>query len=85
LSRLPGVRRVSDDGGGLSVELDGATRPVVVAALVDAGIGVETVTSRRRLEDAFIALLEESPDGASPRAGSAGGPQLTGTEGGRVP
>lgn len=61
LCRLPGVRRVTDDGGGLSVELDGATRQAVVAALVGAGIGVETVTSRRRLEDAFIALLEETP------------------------
>jgi ABC-2 type transport system ATP-binding protein len=61
LSRLPGVRRVGDDGGGLSVELDGVTRQVLVAALVRAGIGVETVTSRRRLEDAFIALLEETP------------------------
>jgi ABC-2 type transport system ATP-binding protein len=61
LCRLPGVRRVADDGGGLSVELDGATRQAVVAALVGAGIGVETVTSRRRLEDAFIALLEEAP------------------------
>jgi ABC-2 type transport system ATP-binding protein len=61
LCRLPGVRRVTDDGGGLSVELDGATRQSVVAALVRAGVGVETVTSRRRLEDAFIALLEETP------------------------
>jgi ABC-2 type transport system ATP-binding protein len=61
LCRLPGVRRVTDDGGGLSVELDGATRQTVVAALVRAGVGVETVTSRRRLEDAFIALLEETP------------------------
>jgi ABC-2 type transport system ATP-binding protein len=61
LCRLPGVRRVNDDGGGLSVELDGATRQTMVAALVRAGVGVETVTSRRRLEDAFIALLEETP------------------------
>ena len=61
LCDLPGVRRVADDGGGLSVELDGATRQAIVAALVGAGIGVETVTSRRRLEDAFIALLEEAP------------------------
>jgi ABC-2 type transport system ATP-binding protein len=61
LCRLPGVRRVTDDGGGLSVELDGATRQSMVAALVRAGVGVETVTSRRRLEDAFIALLEETP------------------------
>jgi ABC-2 type transport system ATP-binding protein len=57
LSRLPGVRRVSDEGGGLSIELDGTTRSEVVATLVQAGVGVETVTSRRRLEDAFIALL----------------------------
>jgi hypothetical protein len=30
----------------------------VVAALVHAGVGVETVTARRRLEEAFLGMVE---------------------------
>jgi ABC-2 type transport system ATP-binding protein len=58
LGRLPGVREVSPDGGtGLVVDLDGTPRADVVAALVEAGIGVDRVVPRRRLEDAFLALV----------------------------
>jgi ABC-2 type transport system ATP-binding protein len=59
LLALPGVRAVNPESPGLAVELDGAARPALVAALVHAGIGVETVTSRHRLEDAFLGLLGE--------------------------
>ncbi len=59
LEGVGGVRRVSPEGRGLAVELDGIERKQVVAALVGAGVGVETITSRHQLEDAFIELLEQ--------------------------
>ena len=42
---------------GLVVDLDGMPRTDVVAALVNAGVGVDRVVPRRRLEDAFLALV----------------------------
>jgi ABC-2 type transport system ATP-binding protein len=60
LGSLGRVRTVTPEGKGLSVELDGIERREVVAALVGAGVGVETITARHHLEDAFIGLLEHS-------------------------
>ncbi len=60
LGDLGGVREVSTEGRGLTVELDGAERKNVVAALVHAGVGVETITTRHQLEDAFIGLVEDA-------------------------
>jgi len=60
LKKLDGVRRVVPEPPGLAVELDGITRSEVVAALVHAGVGVETVTTRHQLEDAFLGLVGES-------------------------
>lgn len=60
LDGLAGVERVRKEGPGLTLELDGAERKTLVSALVEAGVGVETVTSRNRLEDAFIELLDDS-------------------------
>ena len=57
LGRMKGVRAVTEEGAGLSVELDGVDRKDVVGKLVRARIGVETVMSRHRLEDAFLELL----------------------------
>jgi ABC-2 type transport system ATP-binding protein len=62
LETLPGVERVVDESPGLVVLLDGATRPELVAALVGAGIGVETVTSRHALEEAFLGLVGEETE-----------------------
>lgn len=59
LDAVLGVRTVSPEGRGLSLELDGIERKQVVAALVGAGVGVETITTRHQLEDAFIELLEQ--------------------------
>jgi ABC-2 type transport system ATP-binding protein len=56
---LPGVRDVRAEHPGLAVDLDGARRSDVVAALVHAGVAVDTVQSRHRLEDAFLGLLDE--------------------------
>jgi ABC-2 type transport system ATP-binding protein len=57
LTALSGVRSVAPDGSGLVVDIDGTPRPEVVAALVHAGVGVDRVVPRRRLEDAFLTLV----------------------------
>ena len=60
LKKLDGVRRVIPEPPGLAVELEGIKRSELVAALVHAGVGVETVTARHQLEDAFLGLVGES-------------------------
>jgi ABC-2 type transport system ATP-binding protein len=62
LAAHPGVRTVEREGPGLAVELDGTTRADVVRMLVEQGFAVDTVTSRHRLEDAFLGLI--GPDGS---------------------
>jgi ABC-2 type transport system ATP-binding protein len=57
LAAVDGIGRVTNEGRGLSVELDGIERKTVVAELVRAGVGVETITTRHQLEDAFIGLV----------------------------
>ena len=58
LNGLAGVRSVPENTpGGLVVDLDGTPRTEVVAALVRAGVGVDRVVPRRRLEDAFLTLV----------------------------
>jgi ABC-2 type transport system ATP-binding protein len=52
------VQRVDDEAPGLAVTIEGARRSELVAALVEAGIAVETVTARRRLEEAFLGMVE---------------------------
>ncbi|HEY2674475.1 MAG TPA: alpha/beta fold hydrolase [Rugosimonospora sp.] len=53
-----GARSVSGEGNGtLIADLDGADRADVVAELVRAGVGVNRVVPRRRLEDAFLSLV----------------------------
>jgi ABC-2 type transport system ATP-binding protein len=59
LEDLPGVTaELTDDG--LVAELDGTSRARALQALVEAGIEVDQFTPRRRLEDAFLALVGES-------------------------
>jgi ABC-2 type transport system ATP-binding protein len=68
LSGIGGVRSVASDGGrGLVVDLDGTSRAEAVEALVRAGVGVDRVVPRRRLEDAFLALVGESTAGSGDR------------------
>jgi ABC-2 type transport system ATP-binding protein len=57
LGGIAGVERLTREPPGLSVTLDGIQRKELVAALVHAGVGVETITSRHRLEDAFLQML----------------------------
>jgi ABC-2 type transport system ATP-binding protein len=58
LESLPNVHRIDDEPPGIAVTIDGGRRSELVGALVRAGIAVETVTARRRLEDAFLGLVE---------------------------
>jgi ABC-2 type transport system ATP-binding protein len=58
LEQLPIVRSVESELPGLAVSLAGGKRSDVVAVLVQAGVRVETVTARRRLEEAFLGLVE---------------------------
>jgi len=58
LEAMPSVRRVDDEAPGLAVATEGGRRSELVAALVQAGVAVETVTARRRLEEAFLGLVE---------------------------
>jgi ABC-2 type transport system ATP-binding protein len=60
LGGMAGIRSVQPDGAGaLVVDIDGTPRSEVVAALVNAGVGVDRVVPRRRLEDAFLSLVRE--------------------------
>ncbi|MFF3851959.1 alpha/beta fold hydrolase [Micromonospora sp. NPDC002575] len=67
LGRLAGVRVLPDDEGQLVVDTNGTARSEVVAELVRAGIGVDRVVPRRRLEDAFLALVGDNSRGSGDR------------------
>ena len=63
-----GVRSVTPDGAaGLIVDVNGTPRADVVASLVRAGVGVDRVVPRRRLEDAFLALVGDNSRGSGDR------------------
>ncbi|WP_448611443.1 alpha/beta fold hydrolase [Geodermatophilus sp. URMC 60] len=59
LTGLPGVT-VERTDEGLVADLDGTGRVRALQVLVAAGIAVDAFTPRRRLEDAFLALVGES-------------------------
>jgi ABC-2 type transport system ATP-binding protein len=64
--RRAGVGSVArEPSGTLVADLNGRPRAAVVAALVRAGIDVNRVVPRRRLEDAFLALVGGEPGGDS--------------------
>jgi ABC-2 type transport system ATP-binding protein len=65
--RLEGVRVLPDADGGLVVDVNGTARSEVVAELVRAGVGVDRVVPRRRLEDAFLALVGDNSRGSGDR------------------
>jgi ABC-2 type transport system ATP-binding protein len=60
LAGLPGVGMVERTDDGLVVDLDGTSRARALEALVAAGIGVDQLTPRRHLEDAFLQLVGET-------------------------
>ncbi|WP_422772085.1 alpha/beta fold hydrolase [Plantactinospora sp. WMMC1484] len=67
LDRLAGVRVLPESNGALVVDTNGTARSEVVAELVRAGVGVDRVVPRRRLEDAFLALVGENSRGSGDR------------------
>jgi ABC-2 type transport system ATP-binding protein len=68
LDRVDGVAGYAVDGDRVLVaDLGDVPRAEAVAALVRAGVGVDRVTPRRRLEDAFLALVGESTAGSGDR------------------
>ncbi|MGI5213075.1 alpha/beta fold hydrolase [Plantactinospora sp. CA-290183] len=67
LDRIEGVRVLPESNGALVVDTNGTARSDVVAELVRAGIGVDRVVPRRRLEDAFLALVGENSRGSGDR------------------
>jgi ABC-2 type transport system ATP-binding protein len=58
LGRLPGITHVALQGDGLVVEQTSGSRADLSAALVGAGLRLETINQTQRLEDAFLELLE---------------------------
>lgn len=60
LRHLPGVTGISAQGDGLVVDQSSGSRADLAAALVGAGIRLETIMATQRLEDAFLDLLETS-------------------------
>jgi len=61
LAPLPFVEQVTNQGDGLLVYLQSGQRSDVAAALVAAGIRLETLMATQRLEDAFLDLLDDLP------------------------
>jgi ABC-2 type transport system ATP-binding protein len=60
LGGLPGTGPVERTDEGLVVDLGPTGRAQALTALVTAGIAVDQLTPRRRLEDAFLSLVGES-------------------------
>ena len=80
LRGLSGIDSVHARADGVSVQQNGVPAAAVVAALVGAGIPVDRVGPGRRLEDAFLALIDgtaagppeaDSPPEAAGQAGEA--------------
>ena len=67
LSAMEGVTVAPDGEDGLVANLNGTPRAQVVEALVRAGVGVDRVVPRRRLEDAFLALVGSDTRGSGDR------------------
>lgn len=59
LTGMAGIASVEPEGDGVLVHLAGAPASAVVAELVGAGVAVDRVTAKRRLEDAFLTLIGE--------------------------
>ncbi len=58
LRGLTGIESAEAHGDGVQVHPNGVPASAVVAALVGAGVPVDRVGPSRRLEDAFLALID---------------------------
>jgi ABC-2 type transport system ATP-binding protein len=56
---VPGAQQVAVTASGLTLQLVGTPRGVLVRALVEAGLSVDKVAPQRGLEEAFLALVGE--------------------------
>ncbi|HEV3290296.1 MAG TPA: alpha/beta fold hydrolase [Streptosporangiaceae bacterium] len=65
LQAMDGIDGAEAHPDGVLVHHDGVPPSAVVAVLVGAGVPVDRVGPSRRLEDAFLALIAESPDGSA--------------------
>jgi ABC-2 type transport system ATP-binding protein len=63
LRGLTGIASAEAHGEGVQVNPNGVPASAVVAALVGAGIPVDRVGPSRRLEDAFLALIDPAGNG----------------------
>jgi ABC-2 type transport system ATP-binding protein len=63
LRGLTGIESAEAHGDGVQVNPNGVPASAVVAALVGAGIPVDRVGPGRRLEDAFLALIDPPHEG----------------------
>jgi ABC-2 type transport system ATP-binding protein len=68
LRGLSGIDSVHRHADGVQVQPNGVSVSAVVAALVGAGIPVDRVGPSRRLEDAFLALIDGQQAAAGPPA-----------------
>ncbi len=69
LRGLSGIDSVHASADGVQVQPNGVPTSAVVAALVGAGIPVDRVGPSRRLEDAFLALIDGTAAGPPEVAG----------------
>jgi ABC-2 type transport system ATP-binding protein len=72
LRPLAGPGGVKAEGTGLVVDLDSSRPADVAAALVAAGVGLQAMTPRRRLEDVFLGLIEDERGPKAPKAPDEG-------------
>jgi ABC-2 type transport system ATP-binding protein len=66
LRNLAGVTGIVAQGDGLVVDQSSGARSDIAAALVAAGLRLETIMATQRLEDAFLELLDGSAGASSP-------------------
>ena len=74
---MPGVAGVHPQGDGLVADLRAGRRSDLVAALVAAGLRIETIMPTQRLEDAFLELLEAGDAGAAGAVSASSSAEVT--------
>jgi len=68
LRQVPGVSGITTQGDGLVVDQTSGSRADLAAAVIGAGLQLETIMATQRLEDAFLDLLDATrtpPPGVS--------------------
>jgi ABC-2 type transport system ATP-binding protein len=76
LRQVTSVTGVVAQGDGLVVDQSSGSRADLAAALVGAGLRLETIMATQRLEDAFLDLLEASRGDPAGTRGSGSGEEV---------